>query len=74
MVNQVTFIGFYRPPPMQITPQHNSLKTRITPELATAFRYLIYKHSTFLRHKVIRALSHATVHSIIMVIIVLKTL
>jgi len=39
---------------IQITLQHNSLKTR-TPKLATAFRYLIYKHGTFLRHKVIRA-------------------
>jgi len=46
---------------IQITPQHNSLKTRITPKLVTAFRYLIYKRSTFLRHKVIRALTNATV-------------
>jgi len=45
----------------QITPQHNSLKTRITPKSGTAFKYLIYKHSTFLRHKVIRALPRATV-------------
>jgi len=30
---------------IQITPQHNSLKTRITPKLATAFRHLIYTHS-----------------------------
>jgi len=29
-----------------------SLKTRINPKLATAVRYLIYKHSTFLHHKV----------------------
>jgi len=42
-------------------PQHNSLKTRITPRLPTAFTYLIYKHSTFLRHKVIRALPNATI-------------
>jgi len=42
-------------------PQHNSLKSRITPKLATVFRCLIYKHSTFLRHKVIRALPNATV-------------
>jgi len=42
-------------------PQHNSFKTRITPKLPTAFRYLIYKHSTFLRHKVIRALPNATI-------------
>jgi len=46
---------------MQITPQHNSLKTRVTFKLATAFRYLIYKNITFLRHKVIRALPNATV-------------
>jgi len=31
---------------IQITPQHNSLKTTVTPKLAAAFRYLIYKHST----------------------------
>jgi len=46
---------------MRITPQHNSLKTRITPKLATAVRYLIYKHSTFLCHKFMRALPNATV-------------
>jgi len=46
---------------MQITPQHNSMKTRILPKLATAFRNLIYKHSTILRHKVIRVLPNATV-------------
>jgi len=28
---------------MQITPQHNLLKTRVTSKLATAFTYLIYK-------------------------------
>jgi len=28
------------------------LKTTVAPKLAPAFRYLIYKHSTFLRHKV----------------------
>jgi len=37
------------------------MKTTITPKLATAFRYQIYKHSTFLRHEVIRALPNATV-------------
>ena len=37
----------------QINPQHNSLKTRITTKLAAAFRYLTYKHSAFLRHKVL---------------------
>jgi len=57
---------------MQITPQHNSLKTRITFKLPAAFGYLIYKHSTFLRHKVIRALANATV--LYIVIITLKTL
>jgi len=41
---------------IQITPQHNSLKTRITPKLATAIRYQIFKHSATLRHKVIRTL------------------
>jgi len=46
---------------IQITPQHNSLNTKITPKLATAVRYLIYKHSTFLPHKVTRALPNATV-------------
>jgi len=29
-----------------------SLKTRVNSKLATAIRYLIYKYSTFLRHKV----------------------
>jgi len=29
--------------------------------VATAIRYLIYKHSSFLRHKVIRTLPNATV-------------
>jgi len=43
------------------TSQHNSLKTRITSKLATAFRYLIYKHSTFSRHRYIRALPNAAV-------------
>jgi len=43
----------------QITPKHK-WKTR-TPKLATAFRYLIYKQNTFLRHKVIRGLPNATV-------------
>jgi len=42
----------------QIIPQHNSLQTKITSKFATAFRQ---KHSTFLRHKVIRALPNATV-------------
>jgi len=28
--------------------------------LVAAFRYLIYKHSTFVRHKVIRALPNVT--------------
>jgi len=37
------------------------LKIRITPKLATAFRYLIYKHSTFIHHKTIRALPNAPV-------------
>jgi len=37
--------------------------TRITPKLATAFRYLIYKHSTFLGHKVIRALLNCNGHN-----------
>jgi len=46
---------------IQITPQHNSLKTGIAPKLATAFRHPIYKHSTFLGHKVIRALPNARV-------------
>ena len=47
---------------IQITPQHNLLKTRITPKLATAFRYLMYEHSTFLRYKVMRTLPKATVY------------
>jgi len=43
----------------QITPQHNSLKIRVTPKLAATIRHLINKHSTFLRHKAIRALPNA---------------
>ena len=45
----------------QFIPQDNSLKTRITSMLATAIRYLIYNHSTFLRHKVILALPNTTI-------------
>jgi len=44
---------------IQITPKHK-WKTRTT-KLATAFRYLIYKQNTFLRHKVIRGLPNAKV-------------
>ena len=33
----------------------------LSPKSTTAIRYLIYKHTTFLRHKVIRALPNATV-------------
>ena len=40
---------------------NNSLKTTISPELPTTCRYPIYKHSTFLCHKLIRALADATV-------------
>jgi len=40
------------------TPQHDSFKTRRTPKLATAIRYLIYKSSTFFGQK---ALPNATV-------------
>jgi len=46
---------------MQITPQHDSFKTRINPKLATTIRYLICKHSTFLGQKVIPALPNTTV-------------
>jgi len=59
---------------IQVTPQHHSLKTRITAKLATALRYLINKHSTFLGHKVIRALQNVTVLCTVMVIITLKTI
>jgi len=38
-----------------------TLKIRITPKLATAFRYLIYKRSKFVRHKIIRALPNVPV-------------
>ena len=58
----------------QITPQHNSLNSRLKTPLAAAIRYLIYKHNTFLRHKVIRALPNATVFCIVMVMITLKTI
>ena len=43
-------------------------------QLAAAIRYLIYKHITLLRHKVIRALLNATVFCIVVVIITLKTI
>jgi len=33
----------------------------MTPKVATTFSYLIYNHSTLLRHKVIRALANPTV-------------
>jgi len=56
------------------TPQHNSLNTRIKTPLAAAIRYLIYKHITFLRHKLICALPNATVFCIVVVIITLKTI
>ena len=75
MLNKDSFIKFLHlaasvrdPCHVQITLQHNSLKTRINPKLATAFRYLIYKHNTFLRHKVIRALPNPTVICTVMVI------
>ena len=55
MLNKESFIKFMHMAAsvrdtcrIQITPQHNSFKTRITPKLATTIRYLIYKHSTFL--------------------------
>jgi len=45
---------------VQMTPHHDSLQTRITPKIATAIKYLIYKYSTFLHNIVIRALPNAT--------------
>jgi len=50
------------------------LNTKIKISLAAAIRYLIYKHITFLRHKVFRALPNATVFIIVLVIITLKTI
>jgi len=50
------------------------LNTRLKTPLAAANRYLIYKHITFLRHKVIRALPNATVFCAVVVIITLKTI
>jgi len=44
-----------------VNSQHDSFKTRITPKLATASRYLIYKRSTIFGHKVNRVLLNATV-------------
>jgi len=35
--------------------------SRLTSKLATAISYLIYKHSTFLHHKVIRVLPNTKV-------------
>jgi len=68
MLNKDSFIKFMHmatsardPCRIQITPKHNSRKTRWTPKLAAAFRCLIYKQNTCLRHKVIRALPNATV-------------
>jgi len=48
-------------------------KKSTAPKLVTAFRYLIYKHSPFLRHRVIRALPSATVLCTVLVIITLET-
>jgi len=53
---------------------HKSLHTRIKTPLAAAIRYLIYKHITFLGHKVIRALPNAAVFCIVVVIITLKSI
>jgi len=54
------------------------LKTRIISKLATAFRYLIYKHSTFLGHQVIRALLNCNgrnyTQNFVMIIITPKTI
>jgi len=50
------------------------LNTRLKTPLAAAIRYLIYKHITFLRHKVIRALANATVFCTVVVTITLKTI
>jgi len=36
------------------------IENEITPKLATAIRLSNYKHSTFVRHKLIRALPNAT--------------
>jgi len=81
VLNQDSFVKFMHmaaserdPWRTQITPQHNALNTRIKTPLAAAIRYLIYKHITFLRHKVIRALPNATVFCTVMVIITLKTI
>jgi len=53
---------------------HSPLNTRLKTPLAAAIRYLIYKHITFLRHKVIRALPNATVFCTVVVITTLKTI
>jgi len=61
---------------MQSTSQHNSLKTRLTPQLATALRYLIYKQHilTSQSYSCVRALPNATIIYAVMIIITLKTL
>jgi len=53
---------------------HSSLNTRLKTPLAAAIRHLIYKHITFLRHKVIRTLPNATVFCTVVVLITLKTI
>jgi len=53
---------------------HSSLNTILKTPLAAAIRYLIYKHITFLRHKVIRALPNATVFCTVVIINTLKTI
>jgi len=55
---------------MQITLQHNSLKTKITPKLATAIRYLNYKHILTSQSYMCVAKRNSTV----MIIITLKTI
>jgi len=57
------------PPGCAPAPQHNSLNITLKAPLAAAIRYLIYKHITFLRHKVIPALPNATVFCIVVVVI-----
>jgi len=55
------FLATVLPAPLRITRQHDSFKTTITPNLATAIKYLIYERSTFFGHKVNRILPDATV-------------
>jgi len=72
------FIGFFKTKPRHPDGLKQIWVEKLSngspaPNLATAFRYLIYKHRTFLRHKVIRSLPNVTVaYSVLQMMIIVK--